>query len=49
MFPDFKLKLIRYDKAMEDLIKQNSRNIIEAESQNSDLVPAVYEGEFKIF
>jgi len=34
---------------MEDLIKQNCQNIIHAESQNSDLVPAIYEGEFKIF
>lgn len=31
---------------MQELAKQNCQNIIEAESQHSDLIPAKYEGGF---
>ncbi|XP_011344983.1 histidine protein methyltransferase 1 homolog isoform X2 [Ooceraea biroi] len=48
-FPSFRLKLIRSDKVLEDLTKQNCQNIIEAESQHSDLVPAKYEGGLKVW
>ena len=39
-----KLKLIRSEKALHDLQKENCSNIIEAEIQHSDLIPAKYEG-----
>ncbi|KAK2576002.1 hypothetical protein KPH14_007361 [Odynerus spinipes] len=42
-------KLIRTDKVLCDLIGNNSVNIIEAESQHSDLIPAKYEGGLKIW
>lgn len=44
IFPDYKLKLIRFEKALHDLQKENCSNIIEAEIQHSDLIPAKYEG-----
>lgn len=44
IFPDCKLKLIRSEKALYDLQKENCSNIIEAEIQHSDLIPAKYEG-----
>lgn len=43
-FPDCKLKLIRFERALHDLQKNNCTNILEAESQHSDLIPAKYEG-----
>ncbi|KZC07182.1 Histidine protein methyltransferase 1 like protein, partial [Dufourea novaeangliae] len=49
IFPDCKLKLIRSEKALENLIQENCVNILEAESQHSDLVPAKYEGGLKIW
>lgn len=49
VFPGYNMKLIRFDKAMQSLAQQNCRNIIEAESQHSDLVPAKYEGGLKIW
>lgn len=51
VFPGYNLKLIRFDKIMEDLIskwKQNQQDIVEAELQHSDLIPAKYEGKFEI-
>lgn len=50
VFPGYVLKLIRFDKIKEDLIstwKQNQQDIVEAELQHSDLIPAKYEGKFK--
>ncbi|XP_012228662.1 histidine protein methyltransferase 1 homolog isoform X1 [Linepithema humile] len=49
IFSDYNLKLIRSDKVVENLDKQNCQNIIEAESQHSDLIPAKYEGGLKIW
>lgn len=49
VFPDFNLKLIRSDKVVKDLTKHNCQNIIEAERQHSDLIPAKYEGGLKIW
>ncbi|XP_029669302.1 histidine protein methyltransferase 1 homolog [Formica exsecta] len=49
MFPDYNLKLIRCDKVVKDLTKYNCQNIIEAETQHSDLIPAKYEGGLKIW
>ncbi|KAF3428664.1 hypothetical protein E2986_02207 [Frieseomelitta varia] len=49
IFPGCKLKLIRFEKALHDLQMENCTNIIEAESQNSDLIPAKYEGGLKIW
>ncbi|XP_070169129.1 histidine protein methyltransferase 1 homolog isoform X3 [Polyergus mexicanus] len=49
MFPDYNLKLIRSDKVVKDLSKHNCRNIIEAETQHSDLIPAKYEGGLKVW
>lgn len=49
IFDEIKLKLIRSDKVLCNLIKNNSLNIIEAESQHSDLIPAKYEGGLKIW
>lgn len=49
MFSNFNLRLIRFDKVMEHFIKmqkQNQRDIVKAELQHSDLIPAKYEGEF---
>lgn len=43
-FPDCKLKLIQPKRALQDLQKYNCTNILEAESQHSDLIPAKYEG-----
>ncbi|XP_033193848.1 histidine protein methyltransferase 1 homolog isoform X1 [Bombus vancouverensis nearcticus] len=48
-FPDCKLKLIRFERALHDLQKNNCTNILEAESQHSDLIPAKYEGGLKIW
>lgn len=48
MFPGYNIKLIRSDKVLEDLIKQNCQNIIvNAESQHSDLIPTKYEGKLE--
>ncbi|XP_072767645.1 histidine protein methyltransferase 1 homolog isoform X2 [Anoplolepis gracilipes] len=49
VFPDYNLKLIRSDKVIKDLTKHNCQNIIEAETQHSDLIPAKYEGGLKIW
>ncbi|KAF7385396.1 hypothetical protein HZH68_013826 [Vespula germanica] len=49
IFDEIKLKLIRSDKVLCNLIGNNSVNIIEAESQHSDLIPAKYEGGLKIW
>ncbi|XP_078032588.1 histidine protein methyltransferase 1 homolog [Augochlora pura] len=49
VFPGCKLKLIRSEKALHDLKEENCINIVEAESQHSDLVPAKYEGGLKIW
>ncbi|XP_020294624.1 histidine protein methyltransferase 1 homolog isoform X2 [Pseudomyrmex gracilis] len=49
IFSHYNLGLIRSDKVLEDLTKQNYQNIVEAESQHSDLVPAKYEGGLKIW
>lgn len=47
-FPGYKLKLIRFKKVIKDLAEQFCENIIDAESQHSDLIPAKYEGQFKL-
>lgn len=44
IFPSCKLKLIRFEKALHDLRMENCANIVEAETQHSDLIPAKYEG-----
>ncbi|KAL2719544.1 histidine protein methyltransferase 1 isoform X1 [Vespula squamosa] len=49
VFDEIKFKLIRSDKVLCNLIGNNSVNIIEAESQHSDLIPAKYEGGLKIW
>ncbi|XP_076240900.1 histidine protein methyltransferase 1 homolog isoform X2 [Calliopsis andreniformis] len=49
IFPGLKLKLIRSERALHNLEQENCANIIEAESQHSDLVPAKYEGGLKIW
>ncbi|CAK9812970.1 Histidine protein methyltransferase 1 homolog [Anthophora plagiata] len=49
IFPSCKLRLIRSEKALRDLKEQNSINIVEAESQHSDLIPSKYEGGLKIW
>lgn len=49
VFPDYNIKLIRSDKVVKDLTKYNYQNIIEAETQHSDLIPAKYEGGLKIW
>ncbi|KAK9298128.1 hypothetical protein QLX08_008447 [Tetragonisca angustula] len=49
IFPGYKLKLIRSEKALHDLRMENCANIVEAESQHSDLIPAKYEGGLKIW
>ncbi|KAK1120953.1 hypothetical protein K0M31_010737 [Melipona bicolor] len=49
IFPGYKLKLIRFEKALHDLRIQNCTSILEAESQHSDLIPAKYEGGLKIW
>ncbi|CAD1474524.1 unnamed protein product, partial [Heterotrigona itama] len=49
IFPGCKLKLIRSERALHDLQMDNCANIIEAESQHSDLIPAKYEGGLKIW
>lgn len=49
ILPGCKLKLIRFEKALHDLRMQNCTNILEAESQHSDLIPAKYEGGLKIW
>lgn len=49
IFPDCKLKLIKSEKALYDLQKENCSNIMEAEIQHSDLIPAKYEGGLKIW
>ncbi|XP_011497212.1 PREDICTED: histidine protein methyltransferase 1 homolog [Ceratosolen solmsi marchali] len=48
-FPNFPLKLIDSNKVVINLVEKNCRNIIEAESQHSDLLPAKYEGGLKIW
>ncbi|XP_031787778.1 histidine protein methyltransferase 1 homolog [Nasonia vitripennis] len=47
--PDFTLKLVDSDKVVIKLTEENCENIIEAESQHSDLLPAKYEGGLKIW
>ncbi|XP_050462863.1 histidine protein methyltransferase 1 homolog [Cataglyphis hispanica] len=49
VFPDYNLKLIRSDKVINDLTKHDCQNVIEAETQHSDLIPAKYEGGLKIW
>ncbi|XP_033323375.2 histidine protein methyltransferase 1 homolog isoform X1 [Megalopta genalis] len=49
IFPGCKLKLIRSEKVLQHLKEENCVNIVEAESQHSDLVPAKYEGGLKIW
>lgn len=46
---DCKLKLVKVERALLDLTKDDCPNIIEAESQHSDLVPAKYEGGLKVW
>ncbi|XP_015605073.1 histidine protein methyltransferase 1 homolog isoform X2 [Cephus cinctus] len=48
-FNNIPLKLVHTDKVMIDLKNERCENIIEAESQHSDLVPAKYEGGLKIW
>lgn len=48
-FPGYKLKLIRFKKVIQNLAEQFCENIINAESQHSDLIPAKYEGGLKIW
>lgn len=48
LFNDLTLKLIYTDKVVIALQHDNCKNIIEAESQHSDLVPAKYEGDFPL-
>jgi hypothetical protein len=43
-FPNFPLKLVDSKKVVINLTEENCKNIIEAESQHSDLLPAKYEG-----
>ncbi|XP_076637602.1 histidine protein methyltransferase 1 homolog [Colletes latitarsis] len=49
IFSGYKLKLIRSERAVDELKQNNCTNIIEAESQHSDLIPAIYEGGLKIW
>ena len=49
IFPGFELDLIRSERALIDLKQENCKDILEAESQHSDLVPAKYEGGLKIW
>ncbi|XP_054015808.1 histidine protein methyltransferase 1 homolog [Hylaeus anthracinus] len=49
IFPGYKLKLIRSERALSKLKQENCINIIEAESQHSDLLPAKYEGGLKVW
>ncbi|XP_076180856.1 histidine protein methyltransferase 1 homolog isoform X2 [Ptiloglossa arizonensis] len=49
IFSGYKLKLIRSERALHKLKQENCTNIIEAESQHSDLIPAKYEGGLKIW
>lgn len=44
-----KIKLVRPDKVFTKLKGDHSSSIMEAESQHSDLIPAVYEGLWGIF
>ncbi|KAJ8682822.1 hypothetical protein QAD02_018614 [Eretmocerus hayati] len=46
---DVKIKLVDSKTAFNKLAKENCQNIIEAESQHSDLLPAKYEGGLKIW
>ncbi|KAL0105405.1 hypothetical protein PUN28_016804 [Cardiocondyla obscurior] len=48
-FPGCSLKLIRFDKVTQDLTNRNCRNVVEAESKHSDLIPGKYEGGLKIW
>ena len=43
---DLPLKLVNHEKVVIKLTEENCENIIEAESQHSDLLPAKYEGKF---
>ncbi|XP_034178468.2 histidine protein methyltransferase 1 homolog [Osmia lignaria lignaria] len=49
VFPGSKLRLIRSEKALQNLTEENCRNIIDAELQHSDLIPARYEGGLKVW
>lgn len=49
VFPGCKLKLIRSGKALQNLTEENCKNIMDAELQHSDLIPARYEGSFFLF
>ncbi|XP_012264959.2 histidine protein methyltransferase 1 homolog isoform X2 [Athalia rosae] len=49
MFCDITLKILHADKVVIDLQHDDCKNIIEAESRHSDLVPAKYEGGLKIW
>ncbi|XP_076765968.1 histidine protein methyltransferase 1 homolog [Xylocopa sonorina] len=49
IFAGCNLKLIRSERALHDLKMKNCANIVEAESQHSDLIPAKYEGGLKIW
>ncbi|XP_015509326.2 histidine protein methyltransferase 1 homolog [Neodiprion pinetum] len=49
LFYDVRLKLIHSDKVVIDLQQENCENIVEAESQHSDLIPAKYEGGLKVW
>ncbi|XP_058807649.1 histidine protein methyltransferase 1 homolog isoform X2 [Phymastichus coffea] len=47
--PSFELKLVDSEKVIIKLKEEKYENIIEAESQHSDLLPAKYEGGLKIW
>lgn len=49
LFQDVRLRLIHTDKVAIDLQHENNENIVEAESQHSDLLPAKYEGGLKVW
>ncbi|XP_063974620.1 histidine protein methyltransferase 1 homolog [Diachasmimorpha longicaudata] len=48
-FGDVHLKLIRSDNVAFNLYSDEHENIIKAETQHSDLLPAIYEGGLKIW
>lgn len=45
IFQDLSLKIVKPDKVAITLKQGNCENIIQAESQHSDLLPAKYEGK----
>lgn len=48
-FNDVKMKLLSPDKTVLNLKSDKHGNIIQAESQHSDLLPGIYEGTLSSF